>query len=79
MGIINPQRYKIAALFDSIPVWLRFLESRHLINPAQHQKAWRNLHKLKAIIIDNWETYHADPALRQHAEQWWPEKKKSGT
>ena len=28
MGIINPQRYKIAATFELVPAWLRFLESR---------------------------------------------------
>ena len=78
MGIISPQRYKIAATFELVPAWLRFLESRHLINAAQHQKAWRNLRKLQPLVVDLWAKYHADPTLRQHAEDWWPEKRNSG-
>ncbi len=77
MNIINPQRYKIAATFDLVPAWLRFLESRHLINPAQHHKAWRNLRKLQPVVVELWGKYHADLTLRQHAENWWPEKRES--
>lgn len=65
MNFIFPQRYKAAALMELMPAWLRFLESRQLIDAAQREKTLRGLRKLADGLLKAWEAYRADPALRE--------------
>lgn len=68
LNFINPQRYKAAALMELIPAWLRFLESRQLIDAAQREKTLRGLRELAGELLKVWEAYRADPALREGLE-----------
>ena len=52
-----------------IPAWLRFLESRQLIEAAQHQATLQELEGLAADLLKVVKD-HADPALAHAVEQW---------
>lgn len=63
MGSLFPQRYKAAALMDLMPAWLRFLESRRLIDAEQRESARVGLRELADPLRRIWEVYRFDPAL----------------
>ncbi len=65
MNFIFPQRYKAAALMELMPAWLRFLESRQLINAQQREKSLHGLRELASQLLKVWEAYRDDPALKE--------------
>jgi hypothetical protein len=70
LGFFNPQYYKAAALFESIPDWLRFLESRGLIDAKQRETTLRDVSGLAADLLKIWSSDTYDPALKQSIERW---------
>ncbi len=69
LGFINPQFYKAAATLELIPAWLRFLESRHLIDAHVREQTLTNLQDLPAAMGRALADF-PDPALRQAMERW---------
>lgn len=69
-NFINPHHYKAAALMELVPAWLRFLESRQLIDAQQRQKTLNELRGLDAELLKIYQQYPADPALRRGIEHW---------
>ncbi|MBS1251739.1 MAG: Protein translocase subunit SecA [Anaerolineales bacterium] len=69
-GFINPQYYKLAATFESVPAWLRFLETRGLVDAEQREKTLLELRGLDTELLKVWDEHPADPALREGTEQW---------
>ena len=67
-GLMNtffPQRYKAATLMELMPAWLRFLESRQLIDARQREKSLQGLHELAGALLKVWQAYRDDPALQE--------------
>jgi hypothetical protein len=54
-----------------MPAWLRFLESRQLIDADVRQKVAKELFPLHATLSQVWQSYRDDPTL-EHQEQAWP-------
>jgi hypothetical protein len=57
-------------MMELVPAWLRFLESRQLIDAQQRKKTLNELRGLDAELLKIWQQYPADPALRQGMEHW---------
>jgi hypothetical protein len=66
---INPQYYKAAATLELIPAWLRFLESRQLIDVEQREQTLFELRGLDTEFLKAIKDY-PDPALRLAMENW---------
>ena len=52
-----------------IPAWLRFLESRQLIDAEQREKILQDLRGLDTELLKVAKD-HSDPALARAVEQW---------
>src|SRR5262249_42908038 len=73
-GMIEPLSalyHPAAALFQAMPAWLRFLESRRLIDADLRRKVANELLPLHAALLRFWQTYKDDPTLDRQ-EQAWP-------
>ena len=71
LGFINPQWYKAAAMFELLPAWLRFLESRGLINTEQQTKTYQEIEKLVPSIRHIWDRHPEDPKLHHGLPACW--------
>jgi hypothetical protein len=78
LHFINPQRYKAAATLELVPVWLRFLESRQLIDAQQRARTMLELRGLDTELLKVWKLFPFDPAL-QHGLQGWRDEKPTQT
>jgi hypothetical protein len=70
LDFINPQQYKVVATFELVPAWLRFLESRQLIDAEQRGKTLQHLRGLDAELLKIWKQEVSDPALQRELERW---------
>jgi hypothetical protein len=70
VGILNNLNHTAAALFEIVPAWLRFLESRRLIDSARRIKTIEELRPLHADVLRMWEKFTEDPALYRAAQVW---------
>jgi hypothetical protein len=61
----SAQNYRIAATFELIPAWLRFLVSRGLIDAQQREQTLGELSALGRDLRKMFAEYQADPALQQ--------------
>ncbi len=68
MGPLNGRYYSAAALFQAIPAWLRFLESRQLISADTAKKVAAELLPIHATLLTIWEKYIEDPALYRQGQ-----------
>ncbi len=64
------QPYKAAAVFELAPAWLRFLESRGLIDTTQRAATLAELRGLDTELLKYWDQHPADPALRAGTARW---------
>jgi hypothetical protein len=62
------QCYKVAATFELLPAWLRFLESRGLMDAAQHSETLQGMRLLTPSVRKLCDQHAEDPSL-QHALQ----------
>jgi hypothetical protein len=53
-----------------MPAWLRFLESRRLIDAATRKKVAEELLPLHATLLRHWEQYTDDPTLYRQGKAW---------
>lgn len=70
LSIFNPQYYKMTATFELTPAWLRFLESRHLIEAEQRRATLAALRKLHTDLLKLATAYRRDPALERMMQGW---------
>ena len=70
MGMLNGLYHTAAALFQAMPAWLRFLESRRLIDAATRRKVAEELLPLHATLLRFWENYTDDPTLYRQGQAW---------
>lgn len=69
-GFMSAQHHKAAALFGVIPAWLRFLESKQLINDEQQARTLEELRPLHASVLKLMEAYTEDPTLYCSLKGW---------
>ncbi len=70
MGMMSGRYYSAAALFQAMPAWLRFLESRRLIDAGTRKKMEAELLPLHATLLRLWEQYAEDPILHRQGQAW---------
>jgi hypothetical protein len=70
IGFINPQHYDVAATFELTPAWLRFLQSRQLIDAKERVQTLEELSDLQSELLKLVEGFAADPSLPQAIERW---------
>jgi hypothetical protein len=78
VGFMNGRYHTATALFELVPAWLRFLETRGLIDVDRHAKTVEGLRPLHTDLLRLLESYHDDPALL-HALQTWPARPEEAT
>ena len=71
LGMMSGLYHSGAALFQAMPAWLRFLESRRLIDAATSRKVAADLVPLHESLLKIWEQHTEDPSLYRQ-EQAWP-------
>ncbi len=76
-GIMTHQQHNAAALFQAMPAWLRFLESRRLIDADTRKKVVAELLPLHTSMLKLWDTYKEDPTLYRQ-QLVWPEDAAKG-
>src|SRR6266851_4037475 len=62
-GFMSAQHQKAAALFEVIPAWLRFLQSKKLVDDEQRARTLEELRPLHASVLKLMEDYTEDPTL----------------
>jgi hypothetical protein len=70
MGLMAGLYHSAAALFQAMPPWLRFLESRGLIDAGTGRKVTVELVPLHASLLRIWERHADDPLLLRHGQEW---------
>jgi hypothetical protein len=70
MGMMSERYHTAAALFQAMPAWLRFLESRRLIDAGTSQKVAAELLPLHATLLRIWEQHTEDPFLYRQGQAW---------
>jgi SEC-C motif len=70
MGIFNGRHHTAAAVFQAIPAWLRFLESRRLIDAEVRRTVADELLPLHATLSKVWRDYPDDPTLDYDGRSW---------
>jgi hypothetical protein len=70
MGMLSGQYHAAAALFQAMPAWLRFLESRRLIDAATNRDVVTELLPLHATLLQLWEKLTDDPLLYRQGQAW---------
>lgn len=66
----NPQHYKVAATFELLPAWLRFLSRQALVDETMGQAALSGLHRNRDSLRKCWSHYPYDPSLAEAMERW---------
>jgi hypothetical protein len=65
LGMMNQLYYHAAAAFEVIPAWLRFLESRGLIDAEMRARTLSDLAGLADHLRLAFDNFDGDPAPRQ--------------
>lgn len=70
LGFFNNLRHTAAALFETVPAWLRFLQSRRLIDVERRLKTIEDIRPLHSQLLRLWEDQLDDPSLHRAAQAW---------
>lgn len=70
LDMMNQLYHRAGALFEIMPPWLRFLESRRLIDAEMRMQALDDLAPLGDKLRRVLETFTDDPSPRQTLESW---------
>ncbi len=70
MGMMAGLYHTAAALFQAMPAWLRFLESRRLIDAGTSRKVVAELLPVHASLLPIWEQFTDDPLLYRQGQAW---------
>jgi SEC-C motif len=66
----SPQYYLVAAMFELLPAWLRFLEQSALLEPPLRTKTLEDLKQLHGDLMNLMSTLKAHGDLRESLENW---------
>jgi hypothetical protein len=67
---MSGQYYRAAALFQAMPAWLRFLETRRLIDAGTRSTVAHELLPLHADLMRLWKDFPDDPSLEREQQAW---------
>ena len=70
MGFMSFRYYKTYALFELIPVWLRFLTKYELLYEKMRLQTIREMNYLKDPIIEIATNKVTDPTLKLNVVDW---------
>ncbi|QJW96945.1 YecA family protein [Frigoriglobus tundricola] len=70
LGMMSGRFHAAAALFQRVPAWLRFLETRRLIDAGTRRKVADELLPLHATLLKLWQDFPDDPALYRQQQAW---------
>ena len=70
LQILRYQPYTVAAVFQAVPAWLRFLQSRRLIDAGVRRNVVDDLAPLHQVLSKLWRSFKDDPALERDGEPW---------
>ena len=70
MNLFHLHRYAAAATFELVPVWLRFLQTRGLIEESQRESTLKELSHLHTDVLPLFEADLADPVLIENLRHW---------
>jgi hypothetical protein len=70
LDMMNALYHTAAALIQAMPAWLRFLESKRLIDAGMRGKVLEDLRPLHATLLNIWEQFEEDPALYRDGRVW---------
>lgn len=70
LHIFAAQPYRAAALFEMIPLWLRFLETHGLLDPAQREVELSEMRELAPDLLTVLDKFSSDPALQLVLKHW---------
>ncbi|HSZ59674.1 MAG TPA: SEC-C metal-binding domain-containing protein [Tepidisphaeraceae bacterium] len=70
LGMLSQRHHPAAALFQAIPAWLRFLESRRLIDADTSRKVAAELRPLHDTLQRIWKQHTEDPNLYRQGQAW---------
>ncbi|MHC4399505.1 MAG: SEC-C metal-binding domain-containing protein [Planctomycetota bacterium] len=71
---LSSRYHTVAATFELIPAWLRYLESRELISREERSCTLTNLVGLRRRVLKVWNDYKYDPSLHPAAVKAWEEE-----
>jgi hypothetical protein len=77
LGFMNFLFYPPAAMFGIVPAWLRFLETRGLIDAERRRRTLDGLERVSHDLLAAFRRYKDDPAPRQALERWREDAKKT--
>jgi hypothetical protein len=69
-GMFSQRSYTLAALFQAMPAWLRFLETRQLIDDSIRTKVVEDLLPLHASVLKLMKSSKDDPTPARQLEEW---------
>ena len=69
LDFLNPFHYRVAAAFEIVPAWLRFMESRGLIDADERARGIRDLAGMADDLRAAFDKF-PDPALPLALERW---------
>ena len=69
LDFLNPLHYRVAAAFEIVPAWLRFMESRGLIDADERARGIRDLAGMADDLRPAFDKF-PDPALPLALERW---------
>jgi hypothetical protein len=70
LGFLNQLHYRAVAMFEVIPAWLRFLESRQLVDAERRALTMQGLQPLQTQLLKLYEDYPTDPNLLAGIKSW---------
>ncbi len=70
INVLSYQPHKTVALLELVPAWLRFLETRQLIDSQQRKKTLTALYGLDTDLLKVLHEPTADPVLAERVQQW---------
>jgi hypothetical protein len=70
MGFMSFRYYEVAALFELMPVWLRFLTKYDLLDEETRQWVVQSLSYLKGYLVQIADSQLSDPAVKENLSDW---------
>jgi hypothetical protein len=70
LQLFSLQRHSALATFELIPAWLRFLESRGLIDAEQREKTMAEVGELQPTLLKLAVSSPSDPLLAENLKKW---------
>lgn len=70
LGMFSARYHAVAAVFESLPSWLRFLQSRKLIDADIRKKVLDDLLPMNGTLLKLWEEFRDGPNLYRNGRAW---------